>query len=97
MASETDARPGRAHPEAELIAAAGDSDGARVKLRITNVYNSSSSEVVNLEATNTVGDLKKLIEDAFPSRPAPDQQRLIYRGKQCQETQQLGHVLRGVR
>ena len=96
MATETDARAGRAHPEAELVAAAGESDGTRVKLCITNVYNSSSSEVLSLATTNTVGDLKALIEASFAGRPSPHQQRLIFRGKQCEEGQQLGHVLRGV-
>lgn len=96
MATETDARAARAHPEAELVAAAGGSDGTRVKLCVTNVYNSSSSEVVSLETTNTVGDLKKLIEAAFAGRPPPHQQRLIFRGKQCEEAQRLGDILRGV-
>lgn len=99
-AAETGARAGgRSHPEAEMemLAAAGGSEGTAVNLCVTNVYNSSSSEVSSLETTNTIADLKRLLQEAFPSRPAPHQQRLIFRGKQCEETQQLGHVLRGVR
>lgn len=96
MASETEARTRRSHPEAALAAEAGGSDSERVKIRVTNVYNSSISEVVNLETTNTVSDLKRLIQEGFDSRPAPHQQRLIFRGKQCEEAQQLGHILRGV-
>lgn len=96
-AAESDSRArGLSHPEAEMVAAAGGSDGTPVKLCVTNVYNSSSSEVVSLETTNTIGDLKRFLQEAFSSRPAPHQQRLIFRGKQCDETQQLGHVLRGV-
>lgn len=79
-----------------MVAAARGSDGTPVKLCITNVYDSSSSEVVSLETTNTIGDLKRVLQEAFSSRPAPHQQRLIFRGKQCDESQQLGHVLRGV-
>lgn len=97
MATDTDVRAGRAHPEAELVAAAGGSEGTRVKLRVTNVYTSSEFATAALQATDTVADLKKLLEGAFASRPAPNQQRLIFRGKQCEETQQLGHILRGVR
>lgn len=97
-AAETGARAGgRSHPEAEMLtAAAGGSDGTPVNLCVTNVYNSSSSEIVSLETTNTIADLKRLLQEAFPSRPAPHQQRLIFRGKQCEDSQQLGHVLRGV-
>lgn len=100
-AAETDARAGgagRSHPEAEMVAAAGGSHsrGKPVKLCVTNVYSSTTSEVVNLETTNTIGDLKRLLQEAFSSRPTPNQQRLIFRGKQCEESQQLGHVLRGV-
>lgn len=97
MATDNDVRVGRAHPEAELVAATGGSEGTRVKLRVTNVYNSSEFTTAALEATDTVADLKKLLEGAFASRPAPHQQRLIFRGKQCEEAQQLGHILRGVR
>lgn len=96
-AAETGARAGgRSHPEAEMLAAAGGSEGTPVNLCVTNVYNSSSSEISSLETTNTIADLKRLLQEAIPSRPAPHQQRLIFRGKQCEETQQLGHVLRGV-
>lgn len=101
-AGESDARAaGRSHPEAEMVAAARGSDGTRVKLSVTNVYNSSSrnssSEVFSLETTSTIGDLKRLLQEAFAGKPAPNQQRLIFRGKLCgDDTQQLGHVLRGV-
>lgn len=97
MATDTDVRVGRTHPEAELVAAAGGSEGTRVKLHVTNVYSSSEFTTSALQVTDTVADLKKLLESAFASRPAPNQQRLIFRGKQCEETQQLGHILRGVR
>lgn len=97
MATDTDVRAGRAHPETELVAAAEGSEGTRVKLRVTNVYTSSEFANVALQATDTVADLKKLLEGAFASRPAPNEQRLIFRGKQCEERQQLGHILRGVR
>lgn len=99
-AAETDARAGgagRSHPEAEMVAAAGGSHRTPVKLCVTNVYNSTSSEIVSLETANTIGDLKRLLQETFSSRPAPSQQRLIFRGKRCEESQQLGHVLRGVR
>lgn len=79
-----------------MVAAARGSDGTPVKLSVTNVYNNSSNEVVSLDTTNTIGDLKRMLQEAISSRPAPHQQRLIFRGKQCDETQQLGHVLRGV-
>eukprot|EP00752_Nemacystus_decipiens_P006361 g5735.t1 len=99
-AAETGARgaggAGRSHPEAEMMAAAGGSHGTPVKLCVTNVYDSTSSEVVSLETTSTIGDLKRLLQETFSSRPAPSQQRLIFRGKQCEESQQLGHVLRGL-
>lgn len=78
-----------------MLAAAGGSDRTHVKLCVNDVYN-TSSETVSLETTNTIGDLKRLLQDTFSSRPAPSQQRLIFRGKQCEESQQLGHVLRGV-
>lgn len=79
-----------------MVAEAGGSEGGPVKLCVTNVYNSSSSEIVNLETTNTIGDLKRLLQETVTGRPMPHQQRLIFRGKQCDESQQLGHVLRGV-
>lgn len=79
-----------------MVAAAGGSHRTPVKLSVTNVYNSSSSEVVSLETTNTIGDLKRLLQETCSSRPTPNQQRLIFRGKQCEDSQQLGHVLRGV-
>lgn len=94
MASE-DARASRAQPEAELLAAG--SDTPRVKLLVANVYDSSLSKEVSLEPTHTVHDLKLMLQSAFPSSPAPHHQRLIFRGKQCEEGHQLGHVLRGVR
>lgn len=96
-AGESDARAaGRSHPEAEMVAGARGSDGTPVKLSVTNVYNSNSSAVVSVDTTSTIVDLKRLLQEAFAGRPAPHQQRLIFRGKQCQETQQIGHVLRGV-
>lgn len=96
-AAETGARAGgRSHPEAGMVAAAGGSHRTPVKLCVTNVYNSTSSEIASLETTNTIGDLKRLLQETVSSRPTPNQQRLIFRGKQCEETQQLGHVLRGV-
>lgn len=80
-----------------MVAEAGGSQGRPVKLCVTNVYNSSSSsEIVNLETTNTIGDLKRLLQETVSGRPTPHQQRLIFRGKQCDDSQQLGHVLRGV-
>ncbi|CAB1109563.1 unnamed protein product [Ectocarpus sp. CCAP 1310/34] len=96
-AGESDARAaGRSHPEAEMIAAARGSDGTPVKLFVTDVYH-RSSKVFSLETTITIGDLKRLLQEAFVSRPAPQQQRLIFRGKQCkEETQQLGHIMRGL-
>lgn len=77
-----------------MVAAARGSDGT-VNLSVTNVY-SRSSEVFSLETTITIGDLKRLLQEAFVGRPAPQQQRLIFRGKQCEETQHLYHLMRGV-
>ncbi|KAI9816652.1 MAG: hypothetical protein M1832_005038 [Thelocarpon impressellum] len=47
---------------------------------------SPSSEVSNLSfpsiaASTTVGELKTLIRDAVPTKPGPDRQRLIHRGR----------------
>lgn len=97
MATEADTKARLAHPEAELMAAAGESERPRVKLCVTNVYNSNQQQLLTLDSTSTVSDLKRLVQDAFESRPAPHLQRLIFRGKQCEEAQQLAHVLRGVR
>jgi hypothetical protein len=37
--------------------------------------------LTQLPTTTTVADLRRRIQDAVPSRPAPDSMRLIYRGK----------------
>ncbi|CAM9466578.1 unnamed protein product, partial [Hapterophycus canaliculatus] len=87
---------GRSHAEAEMVAEAGGSGGRPVKLCVTNVYNSSSSDVVSLETTDTIADLKRVLQETVSGRPMPHQQRLIFRGKQCDESEQLGQVLRGL-
>lgn len=83
-------------PEA-LITASESSGVSRVKLFVNHVYNGSNSQEVTLAVTETVSDLKKMLQELFEDHPAPHQQRIIFSGKQCQEGQQIGHVLRGVR
>lgn len=95
MSSE-DVGAASAQPEGELVASEGDV-GHPVKLFISNVYNSSCSQEVNLDATDTIADLKRMLQELSKDSPEPQQQRLIYGGKQCAEGQQIGHVLRGVR
>lgn len=94
MASE-DTRAGRAQPEAELLAAG--SATPRVKLAVTNVYDSSTTEEVVLDPMDTILKLKLMLQKSLPNRPSPLRQRLIFHGKQCEEGQQLWDVLQGVR
>lgn len=60
---------------------------------------SPSSEVeggvsfVDLPTTTTIKELRSRIQDAVPSKPAPERMRLIYRGRVvANETATLGEV-----
>lgn len=92
-----DVGKGSERPETEL-AATQESGSSLVKLRVTNVYTAnSSSKDLDLDTTATIWELKILLQKSFDSQPAPQEQRLIFRGKLCEEEHQLGHILRGVR
>ena len=95
MAIEAETPATRTRPEAELVAEAGGSDGCPVRLSVANVFNNRTQEVT-IHSTSTIGDLKAMIQKVFDNKPASQQQRLIFRGKHCEDTQQLGHILRGV-
>lgn len=95
MATEAEAEVKNTPADGENLLKEASSSEPLVQLRVMDINNVRTKDVF-IDPASTIADLKREVQNVFDDRPAPEKQRLIFRGKNCENTERIGHVLRGV-
>lgn len=96
MATEAEAQAKNTLADGENLVKEPSCSEPLVQLSVVDICNSRTKDVFG-DPASTIADLKREVQNVFDDHPAPDKQRLIFRGKHCENTERLGHVMREVR
>lgn len=95
MSTEAEAEAKNILGDGENLVKEASSSEPLVQLRVMDICNVRTKDVF-VDPASTIADLKREVQNVFDDRPAPEKQRLVFRGKHCEDTERLGQVLRGV-
>lgn len=70
-------------------------DSATITIKITSPSSTDGLTLPDIKANMTVVDLKRLVQDRYPSHPTPNEQRLIFAGHLLNDNDTLQKALSG--